>query len=401
MDRRLPEAIEGVMIVHCRILKGAGMCGESDIREGIEARAEVCVAGIEFYRTALLAGRAARADAPGCVSAFGLVAPAVDDPEAMVPIPPSVATAALAHPMERLILEQQQALAAVRTSMSQAESVYRTARRKESESSQRLTPAPAITAALDEAIQGTKTELLTAHPGGRRPEEVLVKALPRTLEAHRKGVKQRTLYQHTVRAHGPTLDYIKQVTELGVEVRTVDEVFDRMIICDRAVAFIPDMGKDHGTHALRVTDPGVVHFLVSAFEYAWERAKPVVYEHDQQRPRSSPTRPGCTYCVSWSTATRTPPSPAGWASAPVPSPATSRRSATCSAATAVPSSPISRRRAACWRTGRRPTATANDGTEPRRRPSWRLPHRARRRLRPPGPEGSRTGSSVRRSGCRR
>lgn len=284
MDRRLPEAIEGVMIVHCRNLKGAGMCGESDIRGGAKTHAVVCGEGIEFYRTALLAGRAPRTDAPGCVVAFGLVAPAVDDPESLVPIPPSVATAALAHPLERLILEQRQALAAVQASMSQAESVYRTARRMESESSQRLTPAPAITAALDEAIRGTRNELLTAHPGGRRPEEVLLKALPRTLEAHRKGVKQRTLYQHTVRAHGPTLDYIKQVTDLGVEVRTVDEVFDRMIICDRALAFIPDMGKDHGTHALKVTDPGVVHFLVSAFEYAWERAKPVVYEHDQQRP---------------------------------------------------------------------------------------------------------------------
>lgn len=260
------------------------MCGDTDIRGATEAPSEVCGAGLEFYRTALLEGRAPGPDAPMCVREFGLVAPAVDDPEVMVPIPPSVATAALAHPVERLILEQQQALASVRASMSQAESVYRTARRKENESSQRLTPAPVITAALDEAIAGTKHELLTAHPGGRRPEEVLVKALPRTLAAHRKGVKQRTLYQHTIRAHGPTLDYIKQVTELGVEVRTVDEVFDRMIICDRAVAFIPDMGKDHGTHALKVTDPGVVHFLVSAFEYAWERAKPVVYEQDQQRP---------------------------------------------------------------------------------------------------------------------
>ncbi|MFJ7045279.1 LuxR C-terminal-related transcriptional regulator [Streptomyces sp. NPDC101112] len=260
------------------------MCGDADIRGGAETPAEVCGAGLEFYRTALLEGRAPVAQAPDCVREFGLVAAAVDDAEALVPVPPSVATAALAHPLERLILEQRQALASVRASMSQAESVYRTARRDENESSQRLTPAPVITAALDEAIEATRHELLTAHPGGRRPEEVLVKSLPRTLTAHRKGVKQRTLYQHTIRAHGPTLDYIKQVTELGVEVRTVDEVFDRMIICDRAVAFIPDMGKDHGTHALKVTDPGVVHFLVSAFEYAWERAKPVVYEHDQQRP---------------------------------------------------------------------------------------------------------------------
>lgn len=201
MDRRLPEAIEGVMIVHCRNLKGAGMCGESDIRGGAKTHAVVCGEGIEFYRTALLAGRAPRTDAPGCVVAFGLVAPAVDDPESLVPIPPSVATAALAHPLERLILEQRQALAAVQASMSQAESVYRTARRMESESSQRLTPAPAITAALDEAIRGTRNELLTAHPGGGAPR----RCCSRPCRAHwRPTARASSSARSTSTPSGPT-----------------------------------------------------------------------------------------------------------------------------------------------------------------------------------------------------
>ncbi|MFF4484889.1 LuxR C-terminal-related transcriptional regulator [Streptomyces sp. NPDC001544] len=207
------------------------------------------------------------------------------DRRSVVPVPPEVAAAALTHPLEQRILEQQQAVAAVHETMAQVESVYRDMRRQDNGAVQRLTGASLITAAIDDAARSAQHESLTAHPGGGRPEHLLVEALPIALAARERGVKQRTLYQHTVRSHGPTLDYIKAVTEVGVQVRTVDEVFDRLLIYDRSVAFIPDKEKEHRNHALRVTDVGVVQFLVSAFEHTWERAEPVVYEQDQQRPR--------------------------------------------------------------------------------------------------------------------
>ncbi|MEU3858412.1 helix-turn-helix transcriptional regulator [Streptomyces sp. NPDC028722] len=260
------------------------MCSKTDIGEG-DGQTELCREGAEFYRSAVRSGGAGRERVPDCLLALGLLTPAVGDPRTLVPVPPEVATAALTGPLEQGILEKQQALTAVRTTMSQVEGVYRDLRQKDADVVQRLTGASLITAAVDEAARSAAREVLTAHPGGGRPEHMLVRSLPLALEAQRRGVLQRRLYQHTVRAHGPTLDYIKAVTAVGVQVRTVDEVFDRLLIYDRSVAFIPDKEKEHRDHALRVTDPGVVHFLVSVFEHAWERGDPIVYEQDQQRPR--------------------------------------------------------------------------------------------------------------------
>ncbi|KOV66189.1 helix-turn-helix transcriptional regulator [Streptomyces sp. MMG1121] len=240
---------------------------------------------MEVYRTATLKGRVTRAGAPECLATLGLLAPAVDDAEALVPIPPTVADATLVHQLEQQILEQQQAVFAMRASVAQAESVYRSLQQERGEAVQRLTGASVIAAAVEVEAQAAKSEVLTAHPGGGRPEDVLAKSLTYALEAQKRGISQRTLYQHTVRTHGPTLDYIKAATEAGVEIRTVDEVFDRLLVWDRSVALIPDKDSEHHNHALKVTDPGIVHFLASAFEHVWERAVPVVYEPDQQRPR--------------------------------------------------------------------------------------------------------------------
>ncbi len=243
----------------------------------------VCPEGLAYYEAALTTG-SAHGEPPSCLAALGLLAPAADAPDTLVPVPPDVAAAALAHPVERAIMEQQQALNAMRTAMSQVESVYRSTRRETSVSVQRLHGPAVISAALEEAAQSCTTESLTAHPGGGRPAEILAEALPRALEARDRGVAQRTLYQHTVRAHGPTLDYIRRVTEVGVEVRTIDEVFERLIIYDRSVAFIPDNQGARHMSAVMIRDPGIVHYLASVLEHAWERAEPVTYRSDHQRP---------------------------------------------------------------------------------------------------------------------
>ncbi|MET7488690.1 LuxR C-terminal-related transcriptional regulator [Streptomyces sp. NPDC005538] len=208
----------------------------------------------------------------------------MNDPMAVVAVPPEIATAALLRPMERVVLDQQQAMATARAAMTQVESVYRDLRR-DSTIVQQLTGESVIAAAIETAARSAQREVLTAHPGGGRPEEILARSLPLALDHGARGVSQRNLYQHTVRTHGPTLDYIKAVTGAGIEVRTVDEVFDRMLIYDRSLAFIPDQNKKHRDHALLVTDPGIVQFLVSVFEHIWERGRPVLYEENQHRPR--------------------------------------------------------------------------------------------------------------------
>ncbi|WP_282695047.1 LuxR C-terminal-related transcriptional regulator [Streptomyces sp. CC208A] len=245
---------------------------------------EICEEGRRLYRAALTSGAVGRDEAPGCLTALGLLTPSGGEPGTLVPVPPSVATTAQTYPMEQAILAQQRKLAGLRRAISQVESIYQETRHVGEPTIQRLVGASVISAALDEATRGADSELLTAHPGGSRPKGILEESLKRVLLAQGRGVVQRTLYQHTVRNHAPTLEYIRAVTAAGVEVRTLDEVFDRLIVCDRSTAFIPDKGGERSNHAIVVRDAGVVQFFVSVFEHAWERAEPVSFNPDQQRP---------------------------------------------------------------------------------------------------------------------
>ncbi|MEV7233930.1 LuxR C-terminal-related transcriptional regulator [Streptomyces sp. NPDC051020] len=106
-------------------------------------------------------------------------------------------------------------------------------------------------------------------------------ALPRDLAMLRRGVRQRTIYQHTVRTHRATLSYIEQVTSAGAEVRTLAEVVDRVIVCDRDVAFVPVREEPHT--ALRVQHPALIALLVRQFDHAWSRSVPISPEGAPQR----------------------------------------------------------------------------------------------------------------------
>ncbi|MEU1311178.1 helix-turn-helix transcriptional regulator [Streptomyces cinnamoneus] len=258
------------------------MCTEADSPGMLER--EVCAAGLDFYRRALAQG-SGTGDPPECLVTLGLLRPVAGAPGSLAPVPPDVAAAALARPVERAILDQQHALAALHASLAGVTQVYRESQEQGDGSIRLVVGKDAISAALENAVQSCREELLTAQPGGGRAAELLAEALPRDLALGERGVRQRTLYQHTVRTHGPTLAYIEQVSAAGAELRTLNEVFDRMIVCDRKIAFIPDHRHERDGAALAVEHPGIIGFLVTTFEHAWARAEPVVYEPTHQRPQ--------------------------------------------------------------------------------------------------------------------
>jgi sugar-specific transcriptional regulator TrmB len=123
------------------------------------------------------------------------------------------------------------------------------------------------------AVAECEEELLTAQPQTGRERASLKAALTRDRAALDRGVKMRTLYQHSARRHAATRDYVAQVSELGAEVRTLDEFFNRMIVVDRRLATIPGPGGDDDV-AIAVQEPALVAYLVDVFERAWERARP-------------------------------------------------------------------------------------------------------------------------------
>ncbi|GAA1950193.1 helix-turn-helix transcriptional regulator [Nocardioides panacihumi] len=115
-------------------------------------------------------------------------------------------------------------------------------------------------------------EVLTAQPQtGRDTGGGLERTLEREQQMMARGVSLLTLYQHSARRSTATREYVAAITEIGGEVRTLDEFFNRMIVVDRRIALIPST-EDH-TIALAIKEPTVVAYLVDVFMRSWERAR--------------------------------------------------------------------------------------------------------------------------------
>ena len=130
---------------------------------------------------------------------------------------------------------------------------------------------PNINRFLTAAVGDAQHELLTAQPDGARPAAILEEAIERDQRALQRGVRMRTLYQHSARRSVATREYVEQVIKHGAEVRTLDEFFNRLIVVDRRLAIVPGTEGDHV--AVAIHDAGLVNYLVDIFERYWERAR--------------------------------------------------------------------------------------------------------------------------------
>lgn len=130
---------------------------------------------------------------------------------------------------------------------------------------------PNINRFLTAAVGDAEFELLTAQPDGARPADVLAEAIERDKRALQRGLRMRTLYQHSARRSVATRHYVEEVIQHGAEVRTLDEFFNRLIVVDRRLAIVP--GVEGYQVALAIHDPGLVAYLVDIFERYWERAR--------------------------------------------------------------------------------------------------------------------------------
>ncbi|OEJ25870.1 helix-turn-helix transcriptional regulator [Streptomyces agglomeratus] len=206
---------------------------------------------------------------------FALLHPDPDDADWLRPVPPSAALAQRLHPIEREIQERR------RHSVELAESFepFMDISAQDPPTTHAITVLEGvnrINAALDLATAECHTEVLTVQPGGGRSEDRLSEGLERGLSVVDRGVSMRTLYQHTVRHSQGTFAYAERLAEGKVEIRTLEELIERLIIFDRTVAFIP--ARDDRQVALELRHPGLVEYLVKVFEQLWSRAAPLLEE---------------------------------------------------------------------------------------------------------------------------
>ncbi|KUN24094.1 hypothetical protein SAMN06272735_4562 [Streptomyces sp. TLI_55] len=234
----------------------------------------LCEEGGLLYANALRTGRIPRSDvevAP-CLMEFDLLHPDPDDPSWLRPVPPAIALAQRLNPIEHEISERRQlsieladafkpfmALSAQATTATHSITV--------------LEGRDRINAALNLAADQCHTEMLTVQPSTRRTERSLLQGLERDKTLIERGVRIRTLYQHTARYSPEKLAYVDQLSKGKVEYRTIDELVERLIICDETVAFIPT--RDDLEVALELRHPGLVRYLIKVFEFMWGRSVPL------------------------------------------------------------------------------------------------------------------------------
>ncbi|MBT2506916.1 helix-turn-helix domain-containing protein [Streptomyces sp. ISL-98] len=203
---------------------------------------------------------------------FGLLDPAPRSPGRFLPVDPRVAEARIGSAWRTRALRLLDQAADFSDELAPFIERYRSpaGRPDPGPGGNRFSGAKAINIHLGQALDECREELLTAQPGGGRPSGLLREAVARDQAVLRRGASMRTLYQHSARFDAPTRDYVSDVSALGAQVRTLDEFFERLIVVDRKVAFIP--APDNDDDAVIIKDEAVVRYLADVFDRSWQRA---------------------------------------------------------------------------------------------------------------------------------
>lgn len=236
---------------------------------------ELCGAGGRLYAAALRRGRITRRDAEEapCLRELDLLRPDPDDQNCLLPVPPTVALARRLHPLERDIAERRQ-LSLQLTDVFEPFMTLGTQAAPGDPPIAVLEGSERINAALNLATSRCRKEMLTVQPSDDRfSEHSLAQGLERDRPLTERGVRIRTLYQHTARHNPQKWAYVEQLANGRAEYRTIDEVVERLIVCDEAVAFLPT--RDDQQAALEIRHPGLVRYLIKVFEFMWNRSVPL------------------------------------------------------------------------------------------------------------------------------
>ena len=194
-----------------------------------------------------------------------------------IPLDPEVVEVELIAPLEMSVARQRRQIAGIHRQLNALSALYRSVEHRHGTdvSIRVLDNAAEVRREIDLARHRCVKERLSLQPGGGRSAPLLQQDLVQTQELLRRGVRVRTLYQHTARSSLTTRSYVAQICEEGAEVRTSAELSERLIVYDRHTAFVPKERKGaEPPGAAVVTDPTLVAYLCRSFEAAWQVGRP-------------------------------------------------------------------------------------------------------------------------------
>ncbi|WP_419998501.1 helix-turn-helix transcriptional regulator [Streptomyces boninensis] len=236
---------------------------------------ELCDAGKRLYSQALLDDGLARVEsdvdtlAP-CLIEYALLVPDDDEPGMLHPAMPRIALHRHLRELENTIASQHRHIGELADSFSP---FLRLSTSRLGDSVILLEGKRRIDEAIDAAMRTSTGEMLTMQPQSRRTQQDSATGIARMSEFLARGSRIRTIYTHPTR-DDPVIHDLQDHFRAGgkVEVRTVDEVIDRIIIVGNEVAFVP--GNPERTSALEVRHPALIALLRSAFDRLWRYGRP-------------------------------------------------------------------------------------------------------------------------------
>ncbi|RLL66236.1 helix-turn-helix transcriptional regulator [Streptomyces sp. Z26] len=188
---------------------------------------------------------------------------------------PEAALARLSAPSEARIRQSQYQVALYEEELSSFRPSYEEHRPPDARAFEVIDTLEDVRATLNRASEDCRTEMISSQPGGgHRVPEAMQEAITRDRRLLERGVSIRTLYHHTARFHAPSQAYVAAASALGGQYRTAHALFGRLIVFDRASAFIPLQDESWGAVVIR--EPDTVGYLCDVFEQTWDSATPFV-----------------------------------------------------------------------------------------------------------------------------
>ncbi|MEU5820952.1 LuxR C-terminal-related transcriptional regulator [Streptomyces sp. NPDC047803] len=232
---------------------------------------ELCEEALGLYTQALTTGRIARAATATvpCLPDSALFTPDPRDSLWLRPAPPSAALAQLMHPLARRVLDQVRAIDVLAKALIPLAS---TPYQGPSPTVTVLYGRSTIQASINDSAREVRDEILTLQPGSTRPLQTLQLALAGTLPAAERGARIRHIYQHSARYSPDLKAYMSQLPSDVLQVRTMEQAIDRLIIFDQRVAYLP--ANPDRSAALEIRHPGLVQYLARMYDLLWTLATP-------------------------------------------------------------------------------------------------------------------------------
>ncbi|WP_445276308.1 LuxR C-terminal-related transcriptional regulator [Streptomyces longispororuber] len=234
---------------------------------------DLCEAAARIYAEALSMGRVDRGamqEAP-CLLESALLRPDPQDPAWLVPVPSQQAMAGLLRATYESVTEGHRRMGTALEALSRYAELD-TGRGTGVGTVRVLEGKERIRRAVEATTNACTREIRTIQPGGIRSELDLTQSVRLMADFERRGIRMRSLYTHVAR-HGLGLYEYLDMTRDVVEARTLDEVPERLMAFDRAVAYVP--ANADRTMALEIRIPALVAYLETVFDRLWRLATPM------------------------------------------------------------------------------------------------------------------------------